>query len=616
MPSIPASAEGQGAAAPVLSLTGLSVGFDTRAGRVLAAHDITLSVTRGQCLGVVGESGAGKSQVFLAVMGLLAGGGFASGSARFEGAEILGLAATALDRVRGAAIGMVFQDPMTSLTPHLAVGEQLLEVLLRHHRISRATARARALELLARVQLADPARQFRQFPHELSGGMRQRVMIAIALCGEPRLLIADEPTSSLDVTVQAQILALLAELKRERGMAMIFISHDLGALAGVADHVAVMRAGRIVESGTAAAILKAPQVPYTQLLLRQAAVLCGAFTDRPAALAATAAPRVPALALEGVSVRFAVRRAPFARAQQLTALHAASLTLAEGGSLGIVGESGGGKSTLARAALRLLEPCAGRVLWMGQDVLALPAGELRRRRRGLQIIFQDPFGSLDPRMSVAEIVAEPLRVHEPALPSHARRQAVLALLSRLGLPEELAGRYAHQLSGGQCQRVAMARAMILKPRVLVCDEPLSALDLPTQEQIVSLLARLREESGLGLLFISHNLALVRRLCEQVLVLYLGRMMELAPAARLYAAPLHPYSRELLAAIPSPDPEVQPLRLARVAVGEPPSPLAPPSGCVYRTRCSHAQPLCAQRVPDWEAAGERTQVACHRWRELS
>ena len=616
MPSIPASAEGQGAAAPLLSLTGLSVGFDTRAGRVLAAQDITLAVTRGQCLGVVGESGAGKSQVFLAVMGLLAGGGFASGSARFEGTEILGLPAATLDRVRGGAIGMVFQDPMSSLTPHLAVGQQLLEVLLHHHRISRAVARARALELLERVQLADPARQFRQFPHELSGGMRQRVMIAIALCGEPRLLIADEPTSSLDVTVQAQILALLAELKRERGMAMIFISHDLGALAGVADHVAVMRAGRIVESGTAWAILKAPQAPYTRLLLRQAAVLSGVPTNEPAALAAAAARAAPALALESVSVRFGVRRGAFARAQPLTALHAASLTLTAGGSLGIVGESGGGKSTLARAALRLLEPCAGRVLWMGQDVLALPAGELRRRRRDLQIIFQDPYGSLDPRLSVADIVAEPLRVHEPALPPPARRQAVLTLLSRLGLPEELAERYPHQLSGGQCQRVAMARAMILKARVLVCDEPLSALDLPTQEQIVSLLARLREDSGLGLLFISHNLALVRRLCTQVLVLYLGRMMELVPAARLYGAPRHPYSRELLAAIPSPDPEVQPLRLARVAVGEPPSPLAPPSGCVYRSRCPHAQPLCAQRVPAWETAGEGAQVACHRWRELS
>ena len=616
MPSIHASAEDEGAQAPLLSLTGLSVGFDTRGRRVMAAAGITLSVRRGECLGVLGESGAGKTQVFLAVMGLLGPGGFATGSVRFAGQELLGQPAAALDRLRGAAIGMVFQDPMTSLTPHLPVGGQLVEVLRRHHAIDRREARARALALLTRVQLSDPGRRFGQCPHELSGGMRQRVMIALALSGEPRLLIADEPTSSLDVTVQAQILALLKDLQRERGMAMVFISHDLGALAGVADRVAVLRAGSLIECDTAVAVLKAPRELYTRSLVRQATLLAGGLPQESVAGVAPPAHAEAALALEAVSVRFVVRRSAFARALPLTALHEASFALAAGGSLGIVGESGGGKSTLARAALRLIEPCAGRVLWMGQDALALTAPALRSRRRDLQIIFQDPYGSLDPRMTVAEIVAEPLQVHEAALPPQARRQAVLALLARLGLPAELAARYPHELSGGQCQRVALARAMILAPRVLVCDEPLSALDLPTQEQIVSLLVQLRRESGLGLLFISHNLALVQRLCERVLVLYLGRMMELAPSARLFAAPLHPYTRELLAAIPSPDPQLQPQRLAHVALGEPPSPLAPPRGCVYHTRCPHAQALCRERVPAWETAGEGVEVACHRWRELA
>src|ERR1700733_13679767 len=604
MPSIHASAEGEGAQAPLLSLAGLSVGFDTRRGRVMAAAGITLGVHRGECLGVLGESGAGKTQVFLAVMGLLGPGGFATGSVRFAGQELLGQGAAALDRLRGAAIGMVFQDPMTSLTPHLPVGAQLVEVLRRHHAIDRREARARALALLTRVQLSDPARRFGQCPHELSGGMRQRV------------LIADEPTSSLDVTVQAQILALLKDLQRERGMAMVFISHDLGALAGVADRVAVLRAGSLIECGTATAVLKAPRELYTRSLVRQAALLAGGLPPQGVAGLTPPAHAGAALALEAVSVRFVVRRGALARALPLIALHEASFALAAGGSLGIVGESGGGKSTLARSALRLIEPCAGRVLWMGHDALALAPQELRRRRRDLQIIFQDPYGSLDPRMTVAEIVAEPLRVHAAGLNSLARRQAVHALLARLGLPGELAARYPHELSGGQCQRVALARAMILEPRVLVCDEPLSALDLPTQGQIVSLLVQLRQESGLGLLFISHNLALVQRLCERVLVLYLGRMMELAPSARLFAAARHPYSRELLAAIPSPDPQLQPQRLAHVALGEPPSPLTPPRGCVYHPRCPHAQALCRERVPAWEPAGEGVEVACHRWRELA
>jgi peptide/nickel transport system ATP-binding protein len=616
MPSIPASTETSGAT-PVLSLSRLSVTFDTPQGQLRAVQEVTLSVSRGECLGVVGESGAGKSQLFLAVMGLLAANGRAAGSARLGTQELLGLPAAALDRVRGAKVGMVFQDPMTSLTPHLTVGEQLIEVLRRHGGLDRAAARKRAQALLERVHVSDAERRLAHYPHELSGGMRQRVMIAIALAGEPRLLIADEPTTSLDVTIQAQILALFAELKRTRALGLVLITHDLAALAGVADRVAVLRHGRLIESGPVATVLRAARDPYTRALVQDAQAGAALPPAAPAdADARRARESTAALTLSDLGVQYEIRRGWLGAPARLDALTAVSLTLRSGEALGIVGESGSGKSTLARAALRLLEASSGRVVWMGRELAALPARELRGLRRDLQIIFQDPLGSLDPRMTVAEIIAEPLRVHERSLDASARDRAVSAVLARVGLSASLAQRYPHELSGGQCQRVGVARAMVLGPRLLVCDEPVSALDAPTQQQVVALLAELREASGLSLLFISHNLALVRRLCERVLVLYLGRMMELAPTATLFAAPRHPYSRELLAAIPVADPEIQPARLARVRVGEPPSPLSPPSGCVYRTRCAGAAPVCAERVPEWEESGGEQGIACHRWREIS
>jgi peptide/nickel transport system ATP-binding protein len=614
MPSTPASTDTlAAAAAPVLSLEGLGVTFDTPAGPHQAVQDVTLAVCRGECLGIVGESGAGKSQLFLAVMGLLAANGQAKGSARLGDTELLGLPAAALDRVRGAKVGMVFQDPLSSLTPHLTIGEQLIEVLTRHLRLSRSAARPRAQELLERVHVSDAGRRLAQYPHELSGGLRQRVMIAIALAGEPELLIADEPTTSLDVTIQAQILALLAELKRTRDLALVLITHDLAALAGVADRVVVMRQGRLIESGPVAAVLKTPREAYTRALVQDAARAAGNGSSPDVTAAAASG---PALTVSDLTVRYRLGGGwPRVRAQ-LQALTAVRLELRAGEALGVVGESGSGKSTLARAALGLLEASSGRVVWMGRELAALPPRELRALRRDLQLVFQDPLGSLDPRMTVAEIVEEPLRVHERSLDAAARAAAVSAVLGRVGLSAALSGRYPHELSGGQCQRLGIARAMVLSPRLLVCDEPVSALDAPTQQQIVALLAELRQATGMSLLFISHNLALVRRLCERVLVLYLGRMMELAPTARLFAAPRHPYSRELLAAIPVADPDVQPARLAQVRAGEPPSPLSPPSGCVYRTRCAHAAAICAERVPDWEGVGSEQGIACHRWREIS
>jgi oligopeptide transport system ATP-binding protein len=607
MPSIRATAEPPAAPA-LLSLERLSVSFLTPHGPVAAVRELSVSVARGECLGVVGESGAGKSQAFLAILGLLAANGRCAGSARFDGEELLGLPAAALDRVRGGCIGLVFQDPMTSLTPHVTVGAQIAEVLVRHRGATRAAARARALELLERVHVSDAPARLGHYPHQLSGGMRQRVMIAIALAGGPRLLILDEPTTSLDVTIQAQILALLLELKRAEGLAMVLITHDLGAVAGIADRIAVMRGGALIEEGAAARLFKSPREPYTRALLDAARLLEG-----PAA-AHTPAPGAAALTLADVRVSFALGERLLGRRPRFTALAGVGFEVGAGESLGIVGESGSGKTTLVRAALQLL-PCSGRVLWMGRSLGELPPPELRALRRELQLIFQDPLGSLDPRLTVAQIVAEPLGVHARELAAAQRAAAVASALQRVGLSAALGQRYPHELSGGQAQRVGIARAMILKPKLLVCDEPLSALDVPTQEQIVTLLAQLRRESGLSLLFVSHNLALVRRLCERVLVLYLGRMMELAPAGALFERARHPYTRALLAAVPVPDPDLQPARLLHAASGEPPSARSPPSGCVYRTRCPHALPLCAAQVPAWEEAGQGARVACHRWREL-
>jgi oligopeptide/dipeptide ABC transporter ATP-binding protein len=566
---------------------------------------------------------------------------------------------------------MVFQDPMTSLTPHLAVGDQVAEPIVRHLNVSWREARSRALGLLQQVHVTDASRRMTQYPHELSGGMRQRVMIAIALACDPELLIADEPTTALDVTIQAQILSLLAELKRTRGMAMVLITHDFGAVAGVADRVAVMQGGRVVELDTVGAVMKAPRHPYTQGLLRAVALTgamrapedaariarapltegvladaeararalavgvppaSGAVGLSPAANApATSVARsaagpphngaaaadsgVNALRISRLSVQFPVARGWFARPAMLRAVDDVSLELRAGEALGVVGESGCGKSTLARAALLLMRPTSGQVVWMGRSLEGLSAGELKPLRRELQIVFQDPLASLDPRMTVGEIVEEPLRVHRPELNADDRARAIAEMLVRVGIAPDLVNRYPHEFSGGQCQRIGIARAMILRPRLLVCDEPVSALDVSIQEQIVTLLADLKREYGMCILFVSHNLSVVRRICDRVLVLYLGRMMEVASSEQLYTGPLHPYTRDLLEAVPIPDPDVQPARLARVLGGEPPSPLDPPSGCVYRTRCPHATEVCRERVPSWEEATGSHWVACHRWREL-
>jgi peptide/nickel transport system ATP-binding protein len=577
----------------VLDIQELNVSYANCAADSSAVKNFSLAVRKGECVGVVGESGAGKSQAFLAVMGLLPDNARVTGSACFDGVELIGRSAANIDRIRGAGMTMIFQDPLTSLTPHLKIEDQIAETLVRHRRLSWKAAKARSLALLTQVHVMDPAQRLRQYPHELSGGMRQRVMIAMALACDPMLVIADEPTTALDVTIQAQILALLAELKSERGMSMVLITHDLGVVAGLADRIAVMQSGQIVEQGAIAAMLKAPTHPHTQALLTAMpnidaidAGIAIETQDSVGSLVTTAA----------LQVRFAALRA----------LDGVDLDIKAGQAIGIVGESGSGKSTLARAVLQLLRPAGGSIVWAGQS---------QPTRRDLQIVFQDPLASLDPRMTVDEIVTEPLRVHLPHLGRAARLEAATEMLSRVALPSELLQRYPHELSGGQCQRVGIARAMILRPRLLICDEALSALDVTTQAQVVALLKDLRREYALALLFISHNLAVVRQLCERVLVLYLGRMMEFGPTQSLYTRPRHPYTRSLLDAIPVPDPAIQPARLVRALDGELPSPLAPPSGCVFHTRCRYVIETCRRQIPAWEAAESSHYVACHRWREL-
>jgi len=602
----------------VLALEDFGVTYPTAAGVQEVVRQVTLDVRRGECLGVVGESAAGKSQLFLAALGLTGAGARLSGSARFEGMELRDAPARLLNRVRGARIGMVFQNPLSSLTPHLRIEAQIAEVLTTHRGLSRRAARRHAAELLERVHLPDAARRARQYPHELSGGMRQRAMIAIALACEPQLLIADEPTTALDVTIQAQILALLAELKRERALTIILISHDMGVVAGLADRIAVMHRGQLLEVGEVGAVLRAPQAAYTRDLLAAQPRLSGpapaAATAPATATAAASQPTLLEVRAVGVDFRLRERRAT----RTFTALDAVSFALEPGEALGIVGESGSGKSTLARAILQLIRPLRGEVVWLGSPLQCLAPSGLRALRRDLQLVFQDPLASLDPLMTAAQIVEEPLALHRGELSAQDRRASALAMLARVGLAAGAAERFAHELSGGQCQRVAIARAMILKPRLLICDEPVSALDASLQAEIVRLIDELRRASGTAVLFVSHNLAVVRELCQRVLVLYRGRMMELAPAATLYDTPLHPYSRALLDAVPLADPALQPARLKALRDAEPAGAEADAgsAGCVFRARCPHAIERCAHETPPWSAVDAERFVACLRWPQLA
>jgi oligopeptide/dipeptide ABC transporter ATP-binding protein len=602
--------------APLLAVSGLDVRFTTRAGPVHAVRDLAFVVAAGETLGIVGESGSGKSQAVMALLGLLADNGRARGQALFEGSDLLALDERGLNRVRGARIATIFQDPMTSLNPYLTIGRQMGLVLARHRGLAGRDAVRESLALLESVGIPEPGRRLRMYPHELSGGQRQRVMIAAALSCRPALLIADEPTTALDVTVQAQILSLMKDLRARVGTAIIMITHDLSVVAGLADRILVMHRGRCVEEGPVEQIFYAPRDACTRALLAAVPRVAGDATGGSRVAAAPAAAgRAALLRAEALEVDFPVAaRGLFGRRRHLRALAGVSLELAAGEVLGVVGESGCGKSTLGRALLQLVPVRAGRVCFLGKELTALDREHLQPLRRDLQVVFQDPLASLNPRMTVRDIVAEPLETFEPGLDDDQRTNKVAEMLSRVGLDPSHMNRYPHQFSGGQCQRVAIARALITRPQVVICDEAVSALDVSVRAQILRLLLELRRLLDLSLVFIGHDLGVIRQICSRVMVMYLGRVMEVAPAAELFAHPRHPYTRALMAAAPTPDPRLERARRWEGLPGDIPSPLDPPSGCVFRTRCRYAIERCAAEIPPLDSQGS-VRVACIRAGEI-
>jgi peptide/nickel transport system ATP-binding protein len=537
-------------AAPLLSVSGLRVAFRQGATSATAVDGVSFEIKPGEAFALVGESGSGKSVTALSVLRLLPmTGRILDGTARLAGEDLFGLSESAMNRVRGRRVAMIFQDPMSALNPVLSIGAQLGEALRLHLGLKGAALRQRGLELLDQVGLPDPARHFAEYPHQLSGGTRQRAMIAMALAGEPDLLIADEPTTALDVTIQAQILELLRRLRRERGMALWLITHDFGVVAELADRVAVMRQGRIVEQG-GLEFFAAQQHPYSRELLAAMPKL-----DASRAVARSISPETgrqaqPLLEVQDIKVHYPIKRGVFQRTvDYVRAVDGVSFQLAPGETLALVGESGCGKTTLGKGILDLIRPTSGQVRFAGMDSAAVQGEARRRRCAEMQIVFQDPYSSMNPRMVVGDIVEEGLRALRPGLSAHERRERVEELLHAVGLPAEARLRYPHEFSGGQRQRICIARALAVDPKLVVCDEPTSALDVSVQAQILGLLRELRERRGLSYLFITHDLAVVAELADRVAVMCQGRIVELGPVSDVLFRPAHDYTRRLLAAVP-------------------------------------------------------------------
>jgi peptide/nickel transport system ATP-binding protein len=664
-------------AEPVLSVQDLVTEFRTSEGVVHAVDHVSFDLYPGETLGIVGESGSGKSATVLSALGLIpkTDGKVVGGRVLFRGRDLLTLAPEELRHIRGNDIAMVFQDPMTSLNPVVTVGAQLAEAVKLHRpSLSAADARARAIEVLALVGVPNPVARYDQYPHEYSGGMRQRAMIAMAIINEPEILIADEPTTALDVTIQAQVLQVLGRAQRETQSASIIITHDLGVIAETADRVLVMYGGRVIESTDVRSIFHAARHPYTVGLMSSMPRLgdvadrlvpvpgeppslihlptgCAfqprctlshgrapCLTDKPplyqvgsaheaachfweevpghrqlalaesgtAAVDPAAAPPVTtaqaaAPGSELLSVQDLVKHYGTAKRLRrktsgpVRAVEGVSFALRAGETLGLVGESGSGKTTVGKAIMGLVGSTQGEIGFLGSDISRYSRKQLRPVRRDLQIVFQDPYTSLDPKMKVSALVEEPLRIHRQ-LDSKESRAIVHGLLERVGLPAGFAKRHPHQLSGGQRQRVGIARALALRPRVLVLDEPVSALDVSVQAQVINLLQELQDELGLAYLFIAHDLAVVHHVSDRVAVMYLGKIMEIGPRSAIYGTSTHPYTQALLSAVPVSDPVERDQRDRIVLTGDIPSPADPPSGCVFRTRCWKAQDKCATEVP--------------------
>ncbi len=522
----------------ILALRNIKVNFRTLDGNVAAVKGVSLDVKAGETVAIVGESGSGKSQLMMGAMGLLASNGTIEGVADYRGANLIALSKSQLNNIRGRKITMIFQEPMTSLDPLYTIGNQLIEPIMHHQKIGAAEARNHAIDMLKLVKIQEPERRMGSYPHEMSGGQRQRVMIAMALANDPDLLIADEPTTALDVTIQAEILELIASLQKRLGMGMIFITHDLNIVKRIASRVVVMRDGEVVEEGDTKTIFSMPKHPYTKALLE--AELAG-HKEPPAAKA----PKI----LDGtnISVTFEIGGGFMSGPPLLLkAVDHVSLTLKQGQTIGIVGESGSGKSTLARALLRLL-PSEGAIAFEGHDITKLNRQEMRPLRKHIQVVLQDPFGSLSPRMTAGQIVTEGLLVHEPSITAKERDVRAVRALQEVQLDPALRNRYPHEFSGGQRQRIAIARAIILKPRLVVLDEPTSALDRQVQKQIIDLLRDLQKAHNLSYLFISHDLAVVRAMADHIIVMKDGKVVEQGTPDEVLENPREDYTKRLMAA---------------------------------------------------------------------